>query len=115
MEFYLKNLDLKDRINLCKFRCGNSLIPVVSGRFYGVDFEDRICNLCNKREIGMSIIMLCLVISLKMKEINSLQIYIGRTQIVSNLIVSFHVKIQKNYAIYQSLLRLSWINLNKYL
>ena len=52
LEFYLKNLDLKDRINLCKFRCGNSLIPVVSGRFYGVDFEDRICNLCNKREIG---------------------------------------------------------------
>ena len=49
---YLKHLDLKDRINLCKFRCGNSYIPIISGRFYGVDFEDRICSLCNSREIG---------------------------------------------------------------
>ena len=49
LQFYLKKLDLKNRINLCKFRCGNSYIPIVSGRFYGVDFEDRICNLCNSR------------------------------------------------------------------
>ena len=68
-----------------------------------------------KEKSGMSIIMLCPVLSLKMKEKNSLLTYIGRTQIVSNLIVSFHVKIQKSYAIYQSLLSLSWINLNEYL
>ena len=115
MEFYLKNLELKDRINLCKFRCGNSLIPVVSGRFYGVDFEDIICNLCDKREIGdeYHYVMSCTFFKNERKK--SLLTYIGRTQIVSNLIVSFHVKIQKSYAIYQSLLSLSWINLNEYL
>ena len=52
LEYYLKNLDLKERINLCKFRCGNTLIPVVTGRFYGLDFEDRVCLLCNKGDIG---------------------------------------------------------------
>ena len=37
---------------MCKFRCGNTLIPVVTGRFYGLDFEDRVCLLCNKGDIG---------------------------------------------------------------
>ena len=46
-ENYLTQLPLKDAISLCKFRTGSNKIPIVSGKFNGIDREDRICSLCN--------------------------------------------------------------------
>jgi len=54
LERYLMLPDCVDRINICKFRCRNSKIPVVT-RGYGVRqtlYEDRICPSCNIGAIG---------------------------------------------------------------
>ena len=47
-------LDITERINLCKFRCRNSKIPVVvQGYAYlNIPCENRICTFCNQNEIG---------------------------------------------------------------
>ena len=52
LENYLSKLPTRDALQLCKFRCGNSKIPAVTGRFYNINFEDRVCQLCTRREIG---------------------------------------------------------------
>ena len=52
LENYLVKLDLHDRINLCKFRCSNSRIPTVAGRYNNIEYEHRICSLCNMGDIG---------------------------------------------------------------
>ena len=52
MEHYLLKLDKRDRINLCKFRCGNSRLPVNTGRFSNVPRQERYCTLCTKQRIG---------------------------------------------------------------
>ena len=48
------NLDITERINLCKFRCRNSKIPsVVQGYAYlNIPYENRVCTFCNLNEIG---------------------------------------------------------------
>ena len=53
-EKYLMNLDITERINLCKFRCRNSKIPsVVQGYAYlNIPYENRVCTFCNLNEIG---------------------------------------------------------------
>merc|ERR1712030_50726 len=51
LENYLVKLDLHDRINLCKFRCSNSRIPTVAGRYNNIEYEHRICSLCNMGDI----------------------------------------------------------------
>ena len=54
LERYLMLPDCVDRINISKFRCRNSKIPVVTMR-YGVIqtlYEDRICPSCNIGAIG---------------------------------------------------------------
>ena len=35
-----------------KFRCGNHRVPVVTGRFNGIERQNRICTLCNLNKIG---------------------------------------------------------------
>ena len=53
-EKYLLNLDITERINLCKFRCRNSKIPVVvlGYAYLNIPYENRICTVCNQNEIG---------------------------------------------------------------
>ena len=61
LEQYLITVDKKSAITLCKFRAGNSKIPIVTGRFTGTERHNRICNLCQLNEIGdeFHYIMLC--------------------------------------------------------
>jgi exonuclease III len=51
-ESYLITASKKDAITLCRFRAGNSKIPVVTGRFTGTERHKRICQLCQLNEIG---------------------------------------------------------------
>ena len=51
-EKYLQILDFRNRNYLCKFRCTNTNIPVVSGRYHNIVFHDRICNLCKGDYLG---------------------------------------------------------------
>ena len=53
-EKYLSILpsDLLYIINLCKFRCGSHKLPIEAGRFFGINWSERICELCNKEELG---------------------------------------------------------------
>ena len=37
---------------LCKFRCANSKIPTILGRYSNKPLEDRTCTLCESNEIG---------------------------------------------------------------
>ena len=45
-------LNTRQRITLCKFRCGNTNIPIVSGRYQTVNRSERTCNLCDAGVIG---------------------------------------------------------------
>ena len=51
-EEFLINLDPVFRIPLVRFRCGNSKIPVVLGRYNNQSIDDRLCNVCNCGEVG---------------------------------------------------------------
>lgn len=51
-EKYLVNLPFDLRKALCNFRCLNNRLPIEQGRFYGIDRDDRICNICNCNSIG---------------------------------------------------------------
>lgn len=52
LEKYLIILPRSLSIPLTKFRLRNSKIPVVSGTFFNIDYDDRICKLCNANLIG---------------------------------------------------------------
>jgi len=49
---YLLCLDPAHRIQLCKFRCGNHRLPIMTGRYQNVAINDRICTLCPGNYIG---------------------------------------------------------------
>jgi hypothetical protein len=46
-ERYLTQLYGKKRILLTKFRCGNSKLPVITGRYAGIIRNERLCTMCN--------------------------------------------------------------------
>ena len=54
LEKYLMLPDSKDKINISKFRCRNSKIPVVILAYAGrrIPYEERLCTLCDLRAIG---------------------------------------------------------------
>ena len=51
-ENYIKTLDQNDRIKLCKFRCGNHKLPIITGRYQGIPKEERLCPLCTNHQVG---------------------------------------------------------------
>ena len=56
-EKYLDLPNRSDRINLCKFRCRNTKIPVVIGGFSNrntpsTPYENRLCEICDMNVIG---------------------------------------------------------------
>ena len=56
-EKYLMLPNIADRINICKFRCRNTKIPVVVRGYTNRNipvtaYEDRICDICDKNELG---------------------------------------------------------------
>ena len=51
-ENYLNILDPFNRISFTKYRCGNSKIPVVLGRYINKPIDECVCLLCNNTEIG---------------------------------------------------------------
>ena len=63
LEKYLLLLDSTDRINISKFRCRKTKIPVTILGYAnrGIDYNDRKCTLCNLEEIGdeFHYILLC--------------------------------------------------------
>ena len=63
LEKYLLVLDSTDRINISKFRCRKTKIPVTILGYAnrGIDYNDRKCTLCNLEEIGdeFHYILLC--------------------------------------------------------
>ena len=52
IEKYLLNLNIPDRIVLCRFRCSNFKIPVETGRWSNIPRNERICNLCDMNVVG---------------------------------------------------------------
>ncbi len=46
LETYLTKLPRKDAINLCKFRTGSNKLPIITGKFYNIVRDNRICPLC---------------------------------------------------------------------
>lgn len=51
-ESYLVDLPFDLRKAFCSYRCLNHRLPVEQGRFWGVDRDDRICDICNMNNIG---------------------------------------------------------------
>ena len=51
-ESYLNILSLPLAKYICKFRCLSHKLPIERGRFLNIDRNERICQLCNKDELG---------------------------------------------------------------
>ena len=67
-ENYLISLPADLRRALCHFRCINHKFPIEKGRFWGVDRDERLCDLCNKNALGMNFITFLNVSFSKMNE-----------------------------------------------
>ena len=52
LEPYITLLTTCQSITMCKFRCGNSNIPYISGRFKNISRTDRLGNLCDDGVVG---------------------------------------------------------------
>ena len=52
LENYLLKLSRNECINLIKFRTATHHLPIETGRWEGIEIEDRKCQLCNKNDIG---------------------------------------------------------------
>ena len=52
VEQYLLQLPNDLRNALCNFRCLNHKLPIEKGRFWGVERDDRICDICNSYSLG---------------------------------------------------------------
>ena len=65
LEHYLIKLDINDRINLCKYRCGSHKLPISEGR-YLADTPVKMCLLCNSEDSGdeYHYVMVCPVFNL---------------------------------------------------
>jgi hypothetical protein len=46
------NLPVKLYYNYCKFRTGNTKLPIPTGRWFTIARENRICKLCKCKDIG---------------------------------------------------------------
>jgi hypothetical protein len=51
-EDYLDVLDDEEQFLLAKFRTSNHRLPIEVGRWRNMKRENRICNLCNGRNLG---------------------------------------------------------------
>ena len=101
LEAYLSKLDLHERINLCKFRCSNSNIPIVAGRYNNIDFDNWLCNLCNREEIGdeFHYIMICPFFNEERKKhLNSSYWRIPNRSKFGYLFTSIDIKVLQNLA-----------------
>ena len=76
LENYLLNLNVSERINLCKFRCRNTKLPVIVLGYasQSISRENRLCTICDLNEVGdeYHYIMRCCFFQ------NSRQKYLGR-------------------------------------
>ena len=49
---YFLHLPSQYMFALCKFKCANHKLPIVTGRYEGLSIDDRICTLCTTNETG---------------------------------------------------------------
>ena len=49
---YLLSLPSQYMFALCKFKCVNHKLPIVTGRYEGLSIDERICTLCDTLEVG---------------------------------------------------------------
>jgi hypothetical protein len=52
LEKYFTILSPDLMYNMCKFRCGSHKLTIEMGRFFSIYRSERICDLCNKEELG---------------------------------------------------------------
>ena len=52
LQKYLLKLPDQYMYALCKLKCANHKMPIVTGRYANIPEEDRICNLCELNEKG---------------------------------------------------------------
>jgi len=49
---YITKLPKKYIYALCKFKCVNHYMPIVTGRYANIPYEERICTICQTNDIG---------------------------------------------------------------
>ena len=49
---YILKLPKRYTYALCKFKCVNHNMPVVTGRYSNTPYEDRLCTYCQSNDIG---------------------------------------------------------------
>ena len=53
-EKYLTTMSRREAIILCRYRCGNHKLPIITGRYNKVEKSEQVdlCSLCNTKAIG---------------------------------------------------------------
>ena len=102
LEKYLILLDSSDRINICRFRCRNSYIPVVTRAYIDRDipYENRTCTICNMNEPGDEFHYIIRCPSLQQYRNSCISNYYMRNPniAISELFQSTNVKVLKKLA-----------------
>ena len=49
---YLTILNSKEAVDLCRYRSGNHSLPIITGRYNGIEKGERICPLCSNNVVG---------------------------------------------------------------
>ena len=52
IEKYLTILNSKEAVDLCRYRSGNHSLPIITGRYNGIEKGERICPLCSNNVVG---------------------------------------------------------------
>ena len=75
LENYFNVLSKKDAITLCRFRICNHHLPIENGRWVNIPRNERICNHCNKQEIGDEFHYILNCTSLQQERVKYLTLY----------------------------------------
>ena len=107
LEKYLLKLNKSEQINLCKFRCRNTKLPVVVLGYatHNIDYGERLCKICNLNEVGdeYHYIMKCTYFFNSRG--NILKVIFGLIQTMINFLNYFKVLIWEFYETWANLQR----------
>ena len=100
LENYLMSLPYKFAVSFCKFRTCNCNLPIETGRWTNIPRDERICNLCDRQEIGdeFHYIFNCNNITIKNSRKNYLAQYFNKYPNIYKLDILFNLR-NKNHLI----------------
>ena len=97
---------------LCKFKCANHCLPIVTGRYTKIPIRDRLCTLCRMRDIGDEFHYLFKCMLFRAQRAKYIRRYYYTQKTCKKCNNYLRVQIIKKCWTWQSLLIHLWDNLN---